>query len=123
MKTKSCEAEGLGGSLCSAGPIWREIASCSERDNPGAEKSWAVGGSRTLTLTCGHEIRQKQSQTVPKKCRCKECESLRRQKTGSIWPTLGIQEVWNEEKQMPETVPWSEPNDDMSRREATPPQK
>lgn len=31
-------------------------------------------GSAMLTLNCGHEVHRKQSQGIPKRARCRQCE-------------------------------------------------
>jgi hypothetical protein len=89
-------------------PVWRTIRTRTEHDNPGHGKHWAVGGSRTLALSCGHELVRKQSQTIPARVRCKRCESIlagedRRSSydDGITW----TKEVWDRETGMPMTVP------------------
>lgn len=63
----------------------------------------------SLTLNCGHTKRCKASQAPKRnKVRCQVCESLKQQKTGSIWPTLLLQEIWDETAQMPKLVPWKD---------------
>lgn len=63
--------------MISGSPIWRLVTLTEEHRNPGFKKSWAVGGSRWLTLDCGHVKRIKLSTAVPKRARCPRCESLR----------------------------------------------
>jgi hypothetical protein len=97
------------------GPIWRTIVTQTVRDNPGYEKSWAVGGSRTLQLICGHDSPRKQSVAVPKRVRCKTCESRR---NGSVETRTHLDgsetvETWDAETQMPKRVT-SVPNDKLT---------
>lgn len=45
--------------------------------NKGWQKSRFTGGSLFATLECGHTIRRKLSDGVPKRANCRECRDLR----------------------------------------------
>lgn len=83
--------------------IYREVRIFSTRMGAGHEKSWAVGGSNTITLVCGHELYRKLSRGVPKKARCRTCESIK-QDGGTSFTGHGDEwwtEDWDEKTQMP----------------------
>lgn len=85
--------------------VWRHIV---KREYYTAHHARHLSGL-TLTLDCGHTPRYKASQAPKRdKVRCKECESLKKHKKGTIWTTRQVQEVWDEVMGMPKLVPWKE---------------
>jgi hypothetical protein len=85
--------------------VWRKIV---KREYYTAHHARHLSGL-TLTLNCGHTPRYKASQAPKRsKVRCKECESLKKHKLGTIWTTRMVQEVWDEVMGMPKLVPWKE---------------
>jgi hypothetical protein len=60
-----------------------------------------------LTLECGHDqIKPLSEAPKGKYVFCKQCEHLRTNGKGNIYPARHIQEAWDETTQMPRFVSW-----------------